>query len=43
MKFNIPENEAVECLKDLIREHGKWTEPRAEVAAMARSGGLFVS
>ena len=35
VKFNIPENEAVECLKDLIREHGKWTEPRAEVAAMA--------
>jgi (E)-4-hydroxy-3-methylbut-2-enyl-diphosphate synthase len=27
VKFNIPEAEAVERLKDLIREHGKWTEP----------------
>ena len=35
VKFNIPENEAVECLKDLIREHGKWMEPREEVAVMA--------
>jgi (E)-4-hydroxy-3-methylbut-2-enyl-diphosphate synthase len=35
VKFNIPENEAVERLKDLIREHGKWTEPREEVAAVA--------
>ncbi len=35
VKFNIPENEAVERLKDLIREHGKWTEPREEVAAIA--------
>ena len=35
VKFNIPENEAVERLQDLIREHGKWTEPREEVAAVA--------
>jgi (E)-4-hydroxy-3-methylbut-2-enyl-diphosphate synthase len=35
VKFNIPENEAVERLKDLIRDHGKWTEPREEVAAIA--------
>jgi (E)-4-hydroxy-3-methylbut-2-enyl-diphosphate synthase len=35
VKFNIPESEAVECLKDLIREHGKWIEPREEVAAIA--------
>jgi (E)-4-hydroxy-3-methylbut-2-enyl-diphosphate synthase len=35
VKFNIPEKEAVERLKDLIREHGKWTEPREEVAAVA--------
>jgi (E)-4-hydroxy-3-methylbut-2-enyl-diphosphate synthase len=35
VKFNIPENEAVERLKDLIREHGKWMEPREEVAAIA--------
>jgi (E)-4-hydroxy-3-methylbut-2-enyl-diphosphate synthase len=27
VKFNIPEAEAVERLKDLIREHGKWIEP----------------
>ena len=32
VKFNIPETEAVERLKDLIREHGKWTEaPEAVV------------
>ncbi len=35
VKFNIPENEAVERLQDLIHEHGKWTEPREEVAAIA--------
>ncbi|HCL91234.1 MAG TPA: (E)-4-hydroxy-3-methylbut-2-enyl-diphosphate synthase [Candidatus Paceibacterota bacterium] len=28
-KFNIPEAEAVDRLVDLIREHGKWTEPEA--------------
>lgn len=27
VKFNIPEAEAVDRLKDLIREHGKWLEP----------------
>ena len=27
VKFNIPEAEAVDRLKDLIREHGKWIEP----------------
>ena len=27
LKFNIPEAEAVDRLVDLIREHGKWTEP----------------
>jgi (E)-4-hydroxy-3-methylbut-2-enyl-diphosphate synthase len=27
VKFNIPEVEAVDRLKDLIREHGKWAEP----------------
>ena len=30
VKFNIPEAEAVERLKDLIREHGKWIEPATE-------------
>jgi (E)-4-hydroxy-3-methylbut-2-enyl-diphosphate synthase len=32
VKFNIPEAEAVERLKDLIREHGKWVEPAATPA-----------
>jgi (E)-4-hydroxy-3-methylbut-2-enyl-diphosphate synthase len=32
VKFNIPEAEAVDRLKDLIREHGKWVEP-ANLAA----------
>jgi (E)-4-hydroxy-3-methylbut-2-enyl-diphosphate synthase len=27
VKFNIPEEEAVDRLKDLIREHGKWVDP----------------
>lgn len=27
VKFNIPANEAVERLIDLIKEHGKWVEP----------------
>jgi (E)-4-hydroxy-3-methylbut-2-enyl-diphosphate synthase len=27
VKYNIPEAEAVDRLVDLIREHGKWTEP----------------
>ncbi len=27
VKFNIPEAEAVDRLKDLIREHGRWVEP----------------
>jgi (E)-4-hydroxy-3-methylbut-2-enyl-diphosphate synthase len=29
VKFNIPENEAVDRLKDLIREHGKWVDAPA--------------
>ncbi len=32
VKFNIPEAEAVDRLKDLIREHGKWVDPAAAVA-----------
>src|SRR5438270_196168 len=35
VKFNIPEGEAVDRLKDLIREHGKWLEPAATEAAIA--------
>jgi (E)-4-hydroxy-3-methylbut-2-enyl-diphosphate synthase len=30
VKFNIPEAEAVDRLQDLIREHGKWTDPVRE-------------
>ena len=40
VKFNIPEAEAVDRLKDLIREHGKWMEP-AHQAADART--CFIS
>ena len=29
VKFNIPQEEAVERLVDLIRQHGKWVEPAA--------------
>lgn len=32
VKFNIPEGEAVDRLKDLIHEHGKWVEPVEAVA-----------
>jgi (E)-4-hydroxy-3-methylbut-2-enyl-diphosphate synthase len=32
VKFNIPEDEAVDRLKDLIREHGKWIEPAGAIA-----------
>src|SRR5438552_8256936 len=34
VKFNIPEAEAVDRLKDLIREHGKWVQPAHEGAAL---------
>lgn len=29
VRFNVPEPEAVDALIDLIRAHGKWTEPHA--------------
>jgi len=35
VKFNIPEAEAVDRLKDLIREHGKWVDPIPRELAMA--------
>jgi (E)-4-hydroxy-3-methylbut-2-enyl-diphosphate synthase len=35
VKFNIPEAEAVGRLKDLIRDHGKWTEPQMAAAGAA--------
>jgi len=34
VKFNIPEVEAVDRLKDLIREHGKWVDPVRGTAAL---------
>jgi (E)-4-hydroxy-3-methylbut-2-enyl-diphosphate synthase len=34
VKFNIPETEAVDRLKDLIRDHGKWIEPAAQAPAL---------
>jgi (E)-4-hydroxy-3-methylbut-2-enyl-diphosphate synthase len=34
VKFNIPEAEAVDRLKDLIREHGKWVEPAPQTPAL---------
>jgi (E)-4-hydroxy-3-methylbut-2-enyl-diphosphate synthase len=34
VKFNIPEAEAVDRLKDLIRDHGKWIEPAHHEAAL---------
>jgi (E)-4-hydroxy-3-methylbut-2-enyl-diphosphate synthase len=33
IKFNIPENEAVDRLVELIREHGKWAEPQEKEAS----------
>jgi len=34
VKFNIPEAEAVDRLKDLIREHGKWIEAARQEATL---------
>jgi (E)-4-hydroxy-3-methylbut-2-enyl-diphosphate synthase len=34
VKFNIPEAEAVDRLKDLIREHGKWIEPSQRTTSL---------
>ena len=34
MKFNIPEADAVDRLKDLIREHAKWIEPAQQSAVL---------
>jgi (E)-4-hydroxy-3-methylbut-2-enyl-diphosphate synthase len=34
VKFNIPEAEAVERLKDLIREHGKWVDVAPQASAL---------
>jgi (E)-4-hydroxy-3-methylbut-2-enyl-diphosphate synthase len=34
VKFNIPEADAVDQLKDLIREHGKWVEPALQTTVL---------
>ncbi len=34
VKFNIPEAEAVDRLKDLIREHGKWVDPVSQATPL---------
>jgi (E)-4-hydroxy-3-methylbut-2-enyl-diphosphate synthase len=34
VKFNIPETEAVDRLKDLIREHGKWVDPASQATPL---------
>lgn len=39
VKFNIPEIEAVDRLKDLISEHGKWVEPPAESNGIVLNNG----
>jgi (E)-4-hydroxy-3-methylbut-2-enyl-diphosphate synthase len=33
-KFNIPEAVAVDRLKDLIREHGKWVDPAPQATLL---------
>jgi (E)-4-hydroxy-3-methylbut-2-enyl-diphosphate synthase len=40
VKFNIPEAEAVDRLKDLIREHGKWVDPPLSPAAERTESAL---
>jgi (E)-4-hydroxy-3-methylbut-2-enyl-diphosphate synthase len=35
IKFNIPEAEAVDQLVDLIKEHGKWSEPHEKESGSA--------
>jgi (E)-4-hydroxy-3-methylbut-2-enyl-diphosphate synthase len=34
VKFNIPEAEAVDRLKDLIHEHGKWVDPAPQATPL---------
>ena len=34
VKFNIPETEAVDRLKDLIRDHGKWIDPTPQATPL---------
>jgi len=43
VKFNIPEDEAVDRLVDLIRENGKWVDPQPAPADDRDSGRLVAS
>jgi GcpE protein len=44
VKFNIPESKAVDRLKDLIREHGKWVDPLPEATPLeAVSSRVYVA
>lgn len=36
VRFNIPEAEAVDRLVDLIKEHGKWTEPQGQAESVLK-------
>jgi (E)-4-hydroxy-3-methylbut-2-enyl-diphosphate synthase len=38
VKFNIPQDEAVARLIDLIKEHDRWVEPKDATPALATSG-----
>ena len=42
VKFNIPEADAVDRLQDLIREHGKWVEPRRRCAGPGLGGAVLL-
>jgi len=39
VRFNIPEDEAVDRLIDLIREHGKWADAPPSADSTANSHG----
>ena len=43
VKFNIPQDEAVDRLVDLIREHGKWVEPPTTSAVALSTTGESAS
>jgi hypothetical protein len=43
VKFNIPEAEAVDRLKDLIREHGKWVDPVSQATAVETFPALVIA
>ncbi len=42
IKFNIPENEAVQRLVDLIREHGRWVDPPTSAGTSHPAGEVVL-